>query len=101
MPYVPQWRDTVQVTYRPTGQLAYSIAARYQSRIFSTLDNTDKVQHVYGAFDPFLVVDAHVHYAVNNVVTADLGIDNLFNQKYFEFHPFPQRTYVASLKVKF
>jgi hypothetical protein len=28
-----------------------------------------------------------------------LGADNVFDRKYFLFHPFPQRTFVASAKV--
>ncbi|HEX3863905.1 MAG TPA: TonB-dependent receptor [Stellaceae bacterium] len=101
VPYVPAWRDTVQVTYRPNDRLALSLAARYQSKIYSTLDNTDKISGVFGGFDKFFVVDAHMHYQISNVVSADAGVDNLFNEKYFEFHPFPGRTYVASVKVKF
>ena len=29
------------------------------------------------------------------------GIDNIFNEKYFLFHPFPQRTYVVQGKLTF
>jgi iron complex outermembrane receptor protein len=29
-----------------------------------------------------------------------VGVDNLTNEKYVLFHPFPQRTYVADLKVR-
>ena len=31
--------------------------------------------------------------------TVALGIDNLNNYKYWNFHPYPQRTYVAEMKV--
>jgi len=101
VPYVPDWRDTVQVTYRPNEHLAFSAAARYQGKMYATLDNTDSVSHVMGAFDKFFVVDTHVHYQIINMIAADAGIDNLFNEKYFEYHPFPGRTYVASVQVKF
>ncbi|HET6306748.1 MAG TPA: TonB-dependent receptor [Rhodopila sp.] len=101
VPYVPDWRDTLQATYRPTDQLAMTLAARYSGKMYSTLDNTDTVNHVMGSFDSFFVVDTHVHYQVSNYLTADAGIDNLFNETYFEYHPFPGRTYIASLKLKF
>jgi hypothetical protein len=29
------------------------------------------------------------------------GVDNVFNEKYHLFHPFPQRTFVVSGKVQF
>jgi hypothetical protein len=31
----------------------------------------------------------------------DLGIDNLFNEQYFLFRPFPGRTYVLAAKYTF
>ena len=30
--------------------------------------------------------------------SAGLGVDNVLNRKYFLFHPFPQRTFVGSVK---
>jgi iron complex outermembrane receptor protein len=101
VPYVPAWRYTLQATYRPSEHFALSVAARYQGRMYSTLDNTDSDSKVFGAFTKFFVVDTHVHYQLNDTIIADAGIDNLFNEKYFEYHPFPGRTYVASLKLKF
>jgi iron complex outermembrane receptor protein len=101
VPYVPDWRDTTQVTYRWDDKLALSAAARYSGKMYSTLDNTDTVSHVMGAFDKFFVVDAHVHYQFAKYLSAGAGIDNLFNKKYFEYHPFPGRTYVADLRLTF
>lgn len=100
VPYVPDWRNTAQATYRPSEELAFSVAARYQGKMYSTLDNTDTVSHVFGGFDKFFVVDTHVHYQINDLVSAEAGIDNIFDAKYFEYHPFPSRTYVASVKLK-
>ncbi|GBQ32580.1 TonB-dependent receptor [Gluconacetobacter azotocaptans] len=101
VPYVPNWRDTAQVTYRPNDRLDLSVAVRYQGRMYSTLDNTDRVSHVFGAFDPFVVVDLHAHYRVYRSLTLDAGIDNVNNDRYYEYHPFPMRTYVADLKARF
>jgi iron complex outermembrane receptor protein len=33
--------------------------------------------------------------------SASLGVDNLLDRKYFLFHPFPHRTFVASAKYGF
>jgi len=65
------------------------------------LDNTDIVSHVFGAFDDYFVVDLKVHYVATQNVSFDFGIDNLFNEQYFLFHPFPGRTYVLAAKYKF
>jgi iron complex outermembrane receptor protein len=99
-PYVPQWRGTAQAIYRPTETLSFSGSARWQGKMYSTLDNSDYVNGVQGSFDPFFVLDAHVRYEMNKSFAAELGVDNLTDSKYFLFHPFPGRTFVASLKVK-
>ena len=67
------------VTYRPNDSWAYTVAARYSGKQFSTLDNTDIIPHVFGAFDNFLVVDMKVHYNATKNFSFDFGIDNLFN----------------------
>jgi iron complex outermembrane recepter protein len=98
VPYVPRWRATAVATYRPTAAWAFTLAGRYSGKQFSTLDNTDNTPNVFGSFDKFLVFDAHVNYQINAQLSASLGIDNLTNEKYFLYHPFPQRTYVGSIK---
>ncbi len=100
-PYVPRWRATLVATYRPTPQWALTVAGRYSGQMYSTLDNTDNTPHVFGAFDSFLILDARAHYDVTEYLSASLGVDNLNNRVYFLYHPFPQRTLVADLHLKF
>jgi iron complex outermembrane receptor protein len=101
VPNVPQWRSTFGVTYRPNDTWAYTVAARYTGKQYATLDNTDTTQHVYQAFDPFIVVDMKIHYNATKNFSFDFGIDNLFNEQYFLFHPFPGRTFVVAGKYTF
>jgi iron complex outermembrane recepter protein len=101
VPNVPEWRSTLGATYRPTDAWAFTVAGRYQSKTFSTLDNIDTNPNVYQAFDPFVVVDARVQYKVSPNGTLNFGVDNIFNEKYHLFHAFPQRTFVVSGKVAF
>jgi iron complex outermembrane receptor protein len=101
VPNIPDWRDTAQAIYRPNDELSFSASARWQGKMYSTLDNSDLINSVNGAFDPFFVVDLHARYQFMNAVSAEVGVDNLTDFKYFEFHPFPGRTFVASLKAKF
>ncbi|WP_213740984.1 TonB-dependent receptor [Bradyrhizobium sp. dw_411] len=98
VPNVPEWRSTLGVTYRPNESWAYTVAARYTGKQYATLDNTDTTQHVYQAFDPFLVVDMKIHYNATPNFSFDFGIDNIFNEQYFLFHPFPGRTFVLAAK---
>jgi iron complex outermembrane receptor protein len=101
VPFVPDWRAKFGVTYRPNDSWAYTLAARYSGKQYSTLDNTDVIPHVYGAFDNFFVVDLKVHYNATKNFAFDFGIDNLFNYQYFLFHPFPGRTFVLAGKYTF
>jgi iron complex outermembrane receptor protein len=101
VPYVPDWRVTFGTTYRPNEDWAYTIAARYSGKQYSTLDNTDIVSHVYGAFDNYFLVDMKIHYNATRNFAFDFGIDNLFNEQYFLFHPFPGRTFVLAAKYTF
>jgi iron complex outermembrane receptor protein len=101
IPYVPMWRTTLGATYRPTDAWAFTVAGRYQSKIYATLDNTDFIENVYQAFDPFFVVDVRAQYQVSERGSISIGIDNLNNEKYHLFHPFPQRTYVLQGRLKF
>lgn len=101
VPNVPEWRSTLGATYRPTDAWAFTVAGRWQSKTFSTLDNIDTNPNVYQAFDAFVVVDARVQYKVHKNGMLAFGVDNVFNEKYHLFHPFPQRTFVVSGKVTF
>lgn len=102
VPYVPDWRAKFGYTYRwDDDAWAWTVAARYSGKQYSTLDNTDIVPHVYGAFDDYFVVDTKLHYNATKNFSFDAGIDNLFNEQYFLFHPFPGRTYVLAAKYQF
>ncbi|OOG61936.1 TonB-dependent receptor [Rhodanobacter sp. B04] len=98
-PYVPRLRATAVATYRPNEAWSFTLAGRYSGRQYSTLDNTDNTPHVFGAFDKFTVFDARVQYQIDEHLSLAVGVDNLTNEKYFLYHPFQQRTYVADLKL--
>jgi iron complex outermembrane recepter protein len=100
VPYVPRWRATAVATYRPTPAWAFTLAGRYSGKQYSTMDNTDNTADVMGSFDTFVVFDVHANYQINEQWSASFGVDNLNNRKYFLYHPFPQRTYVANLKLR-
>lgn len=99
-PYVPRWRATLVGTWRPHDAWAFTLAARYSGHMYSTVDNTDNTPQVFGAFDRFLVVDARAHWQLDQRWSASFGIDNLNDKTYFLYHPFPQRTFVADIRLK-
>jgi iron complex outermembrane recepter protein len=48
----------------------------------------------------WLVADARANVRIDRHWSA-AGVDNLLDRKYFLFHPFPRRTFVATARVGF
>lgn len=92
LPSVPHWKASAVVTWRPDDALSLTAAARYASRNYATLDNSDRVGNTYQGFYRYFVVDARALFRVNENLEFALGVDNITNDKYFLFHPFPQRS---------
>ena len=101
VPNIPMWRVTTGATYRPTEAWAFTVASRFASKQYATLDNTDTVPNVYQAFDSYFVVDTRLQYKVSEKAWLEFGVDNVNNKKYTLFHPFPQRTYVVGGRIAF
>ena len=101
IPSVPHWKATLVTTWRPTGQLSLTAAARYASRNYGSLDNSDIVGNTYQGFYKYFVVDLRAQVKIDEHLELGLGVDNINNDKYFLFHPFPQRSFAADVRVKF
>jgi iron complex outermembrane recepter protein len=97
-PRVPRWRASVLASWRATQQLTATLGARYGGRQYGTLNNSDANGDTYQGFSKFFTVDARLRWQLDKQWSAALGIDNLNNQQYWNFHPYPQRTYSAELK---
>jgi len=96
-PRVPVWRATAVASYRFTPQLSGSFAARYSGRQYSSLDNADVNGFAYQGTSKYFTTDVRLRYQVNKQWSAAVGIDNLNNYQYWNFHPYPQRTFMAEL----
>ncbi len=100
LPSVPHWKGSAIVRWRATDALTLSTAARFASRNYANLANDDTVGNTYQGFHRYVVVDARAVYRVNEHTDVSVGVDNLNNDKYFLFHPFPQRSYFAQVNWK-
>ena len=98
LPQLPKLRANAMATYR-LDDWAFTLGARYSDRSFGTIDNSDPISPTrpYQGFAGYFVVDAKVRYTVNENWNLSFGVDNLNNDKYFLFHPFPQRTFVMEV----
>jgi len=97
LPQLPKWRGNLVATYHADDRLAFTLAARASSRAYGTIDNSDPVSQTFQGFAAYFVMDARLQYQIDDNSTASFGIDNLNNDKYFLYHPFPQRTFVMEI----
>jgi len=100
-PRVPEWRASATVAYRPTDKWTNSVSMRYSSKQFSALNNADTNGGTYTGNTAFFVVDLRTKYQITKQLAVAGGIDNVNNQEYWIFHPFPMRTYFAELKFDY
>ncbi|MEO6717070.1 MAG: TonB-dependent receptor [Novosphingobium sp.] len=100
LPSVPHWKGNMVLTWRATSRLSLTTAARFTSRNFANLANDDTVGQTYQGFYKYFVVDARATFRLDDHLNFAVGVDNLNNNKYFLFHPFPQRNFTAQLNWK-
>jgi iron complex outermembrane receptor protein len=97
LPQVPRRRATLVATWHQSEAASLTLAARYSSRSFATIDNSDPIGHAYQGFEHYLVVDARILFRISPHWQAAIGVENIGNERYFLFHPFPQRTFTGEL----
>jgi iron complex outermembrane receptor protein len=97
IPQVPRRRATLVATWHVDARTDVTLAGRYASRMFGTIDNSDRVGHAYQGFEGYAVLDARMAYRANDHLTLAAGVENLGNDRYFLFHPFPGRVFTAEV----
>ncbi|MGN6848224.1 MAG: TonB-dependent receptor domain-containing protein, partial [Sphingomicrobium sp.] len=97
IPQVPRRKATILATWRPTDRLSLTGAARYSSRMFGTIDNSDRIGHTWQGFEGYFVADVRAAYKLDSHWSIAAGVENLTDKRYFLYHPFPGRTFTAEL----
>jgi iron complex outermembrane receptor protein len=97
-PNIPKWRGSAVASYRLDERWTASIGARYSGPQFRTLNNADVNGFAYQGVSKYFTTDLRVRVKIDRQWSAALGIDNLNNYKFWNFHPYPQRSYSAELK---
>jgi iron complex outermembrane receptor protein len=100
IPQVPRRRGTLVLTWHQGEGTTFTLAGRYASRSFGTIDNSDTVTRTYQGFGGYVVADARARFRLTRNLEAAVGIENLFDERYFLYHPFPGRTFTAEIRWK-
>jgi iron complex outermembrane receptor protein len=96
-PRIPKVRATLVADYRITPEWDASLAVRHSGRQYGSLDNSDFV-NTYGAVSRFTVADAKLRWKFAPQWTASAGVDNLSNEHYWVYHPYPGRTFFGEVR---
>lgn len=97
-PNIPKWRATALVSHRFDERWTAAFGARYSGAQYRTLNNADVNGFTYMGVSKYFTTDLRVRYQITRQWSAAIGIDNLNNYQYWNFHPYPQRSYSAELK---
>jgi len=95
---VPKWRARLVGSYRTSETWSVSLAGRYSGLQRNGYPNADVRPNTYLGFAPFLVFDTRATWRPLKHVTVAAGIDNLTNRLYYQFHPYPRRTFNVELR---
>ena len=95
---VPFWRANALANYHWSDKLSTSLGARYAGHQFGQLNNSDINGFAMTGNSRFFVVDARVFYKIDKQWSVAGGIDNLNNYTYWNYHPYPMRTYHAEMR---
>ncbi|MBI3230083.1 MAG: TonB-dependent receptor [Burkholderiales bacterium] len=97
-PRVPRWRASSLISYQFSADTSAAFGMRYSSNQYSTLNNSDPNGFAYQGASRYFTTDVRVRHQINKQWSVAGGIDNLNNYQYWNFHPYPQRSYFIELK---
>lgn len=96
---LPHWRANFFGTYHVTDAWDVSLSGRYVSDSYSSPDNKDYINNVFGSQSDFFFMDfktSYRHQFSSGLKSRfSFGISNLNNDKAWVHHPYPQRTYLV------
>lgn len=94
-PRMPRWRGNWLATYHLTSKWDASASVQYASDSYSNLDNSDKIDGVYGAQDGYTFIGLKTRYQLDDRWGFSLGMDNITDRRAYVAHPWPGRTVYA------
>lgn len=99
-PRIPRIRASVFGSYTQ-GPWTASLGVRHSGKQYNELDNSDRNSDTFGAVSSFTVADARFVYRFSRQARLALGVDNLTDERYYVYHPYPGRTAYAELAISY
>ena len=83
------------------GRTTVGGTVRYVSDLFGSDDNSDTVDHVYGAYDGYTIVDIRTAYQIAEQLTVSFAVNNLLDEDYYIYYKAPGRSWFAEVAARF
>ena len=96
-PRMPRWRGNIMATYHATSRWDLSANLQYADKSFGRLQNDDTAENVMGAQDGYTRIGVKTTYDLSDNLELGFGVDNLTNEIDYVAHPWPGRSFYASL----
>lgn len=97
-PNIPKWRAAALASLRFGPHWTAAFGARYSGAQYRTLNNADVNGFAYQGVSRYFSTDLRLRWQIDRQWSAAFGIDNLNRYRYWNFHPYPQRTYSAEVR---
>jgi len=96
---VPKTRGNALLAYRPTEQWMGSIGYRHEGRAYNDVYNLDIYPDTYGGVSSVNQADVRLSYKPQPKLEFAVGVDNVFDERAFQSHPYPGRTVFVDLRA--
>ncbi|MEG0068393.1 MAG: TonB-dependent receptor [Cetobacterium sp.] len=107
IPGVPKVKAVLNLNYRITDKLTFNNSWEYYGKMYANSDEENKGEKV----DDYILSGISLNYNFGNGLVINGGINNLFNEKYYEYvgygvkgnsyYPAAERNYYAGFKYNF
>lgn len=99
---IPDVRANLVANWRFLPGWNANLAALHTGDNYAEIDNSDDGGcQRFGCASAFTTVDTRVGYTWREKYEFGLGVSNFTNEEYYEFHPYPQRTFLAEFRGTF
>lgn len=95
---VPKSRGALLASWRPNDRWRTSLGLRYSGRAYNDVYNRDIQPDVYGGVSRVKQLDWRASVKLQPKLEWAVGIDNLTDQRAWQFHPYPGRTLHTELR---
>ena len=99
-PRSAEWRSNLMLSYQLAAGWNLGGSVRYASDSYGQLDNSDTEDNVFGSQDGYLFVGTKLNWQATEQLKLSAGVDNLFNEQAYVYHPWPGRTFHLQAKYQ-